>query len=191
MMGQAGNFSTLGRGVRAAWKPTIAVCLFLYAFALHYVVLGIPGIPYIGGFGEHYFWREATREVEQIVEEVQHQTGQKPLVVGMSRWSVASALSFYNMAEKPIGELMDIRSRNMFSESGAMYDFWYPSEPPTNRPIILVGMTSRQLAGDVAGNDYISSKLVQPGPIQERTIVQEDKPLRKIYYRVAQGYLGK
>ena len=27
----------------AAWKPTIAICLFLYGFALHYLVLGIPG----------------------------------------------------------------------------------------------------------------------------------------------------
>ena len=86
---------------------------------------------------------------------------------------------------------MDIRSRNMFSESGAMYDFWYPSEPPTTRPIILVGMRPGQLEGDVAGNDYITPKLVQPGPIQERTIVRKDKLLRKVYYRIAQGYLGK
>jgi dolichol-phosphate mannosyltransferase len=190
MMGHAGDFATLIRRVSAAWKPTIAVCLVLYAFVLHYVVLGIPGIPYVG-FGEHYFWREATREIEGIKEEVQRQTGQKPIVVGMSRWSVASALSFYNTEEKPAGEWMDIRSRNMFSESGAMYDFWYPSEPPTTRPIILVGMRPGQLEGDVAGNDYITPKLVQPGPIQERTIVRKDKLLRKVYYRIARGYLGK
>jgi len=190
IMGHAGDFGILIRRVSEAWKPTIAVCLVLYAFALHYVVLGIPGIPYVG-FGEHYFWREATREIEGIKEEVQRQTGQKPIVVGMSRWSVASALSFYNTEEKPAGEWMDIRSRNMFSESGAMYDFWYPSEPPTTRPIILVGMRPGQLEGDVAGNDYITPKLVQPGPIQERTIVRKDKLLRKVYYRIARGYLGK
>ena len=33
--------------------------------------------------------------------------------------------------------------------------------------------------------------LVQPGPILERTILREDKPLRKIYYRIAQGTWGK
>src|SRR6185437_8519817 len=73
IMGHAGDFGILIRRVSEAWKPTIAVCLVLYAFALHYVVLGIPGIPYVG-FGEHYFWREATREIERIKEEVQRQT---------------------------------------------------------------------------------------------------------------------
>ncbi|MEO8767381.1 MAG: glycosyltransferase family 39 protein, partial [Nitrosospira sp.] len=185
MMGQAADFSTLGRRVRAAWKPAVAVCLFLYAFVLHYVVLGIPGIPY-AGFGEHYFWREAAREVERITETVQHQTGQKPIVVGMSRWSVASSLSFYDKSEEP----MEIRSRNLFGDEAAMYDFWYPSEPPSRRPIILVGMKPKELERNRQGNE-ISAKLIRPGPVQERTIVREGKHLRKIYYRVAQGYLGK
>ena len=43
MMGQTGNRASLANRVRAAWKPTIGVCLFLYALALHYVVLAYPG----------------------------------------------------------------------------------------------------------------------------------------------------
>ena len=39
-------------------------------------------------FPEHYFWREATQGVEQIVDEVRQQTGQEPIVVGMSKWSM-------------------------------------------------------------------------------------------------------
>ena len=50
--------------------------MLLYALALHYVVLGIPGIPYVG-FSEHYFWRETTREVERLAAEVEQQTGKK------------------------------------------------------------------------------------------------------------------
>ncbi|SDQ63510.1 dolichol-phosphate mannosyltransferase [Nitrosospira multiformis] len=187
MMGQGTELRTIASRVRAAWKPTIAVFLFLYAFALHYVVLGIPGIPYVG-FGEHYFWREATHEVEQIVETVQRQTGQKPIVVGMSRWSVATSLAFYNRSEN--GEPMDIRSRNLFGDKAAMYDFWYPPDPPTNRPIILVGMIPKELEHNRQGHE-ISPMLVQPGPVLERTILRENKPLRKIYYRIAQGYLGQ
>jgi len=147
-------------------------------------VLGIPGIPYTG-FTQHYFWREATREVEQIAEDVQHKTGQKPLVVGMSRWSIASSLSFYNRS----GEPMEVRSRNLFGDEAAMHSFWYPSESPTSRPIILVGMIPKELERNRQGQE-ISPMLVQPSPIQERIILQEGKPLRKIYYRVAHGYLG-
>lgn len=186
IMGRGGELRTIASRVRAAWRPTIAVFLFLYAFALHYVVLGIPGIPYVG-FSQHYFWREATHEVEQIVETVQNQTGQKPIVVGMSRWSVATSLAFYNKSEN--GEPMDIRSRNLFGDEAAMYDFWYPSEPPTSRPIILVGMKPKELERNRQGHE-IGPMLVQPGPIQERVIMREGKLLRKIYYRIAQGYLG-
>ncbi|KIO49203.1 glycosyltransferase family 39 protein [Nitrosospira sp. NpAV] len=187
MMGQGAALRTTARRVLAAWRPTIAVFLFLYAFALHYVVLGIPGIPYVG-FSEHYFWREATHEVEQIVGAVQQQTGQKPIVVGMSRWSVATSLAFYNKSEN--GEPMDIRSRNLFGDKAAMYDFWYPPDPPTDRPIILVGMVPKELERNRQGHE-ISPMLVQPGPILERMIFREGKPLRKIYYRLAQGYLGQ
>ncbi|SEL35569.1 glycosyltransferase family 39 protein [Nitrosovibrio tenuis] len=188
LMGQTDDLRAVAVRLRSAWKPTIAICLFLYAFALHYLVLGIPGIPYRGiyeGFPEHYFWREATQGIEEVVEEVRQQTGQEPIVVGMSKWSVASVLTFYNR-----GKPMEIRSRNMFGDSGAMYDFWYPSEPPTARPIILVGMWPHNLERTRQDRD-IGKMLVDPGPVQDREIVQDGKSLRQVYYRVAYGYLGE
>jgi dolichol-phosphate mannosyltransferase len=184
MMGAAEAPRGITRCLQVAWKPTIAVSLFAYALALHYVVLGIPGIPYPVFMKQHYFWREATAEVEKIVEEVQYDSGQKPLVVGMSKWPIASSLTFYDR-----NETMDIRSRNMFGDSGAMYQFWYPSEPPATRPIILVAVEKKHLECDRWGND-ITRMLDQPGPIQSQLILREDKPLRWVYYRVAQGYLG-
>ena len=183
MMGSAGNWRDVTNRVVAAWKPTIAICLFLFAVALHYVVLGIPGVPY-KGFAEHYFWREATVEVEQLADEIQRQTGQKPIVVGMSKWSVSAALSFYGNKSDP----MDIRARNMFHQSAAMYDFWYPSEPATTRPILLVGMKPHQLEHDIDGVDNITPSLVRPGPTQKLIVYRNDRPLRLIYYRVAHGY---
>lgn len=183
MMGQTDHSGSITSRLQAAWKPTIAISMIAYAFVLHYVVLGFPGIPY-PDFMKRYFWRETTIEIEKVVENVQQQTGQKPLVVGMSKWPIASSLSFYNRKEP-----MDIRSRNMFGDSGAMYQFWYPSEPPTTRPIILVGIEKNHLERGRWGND-ITHMLDQPGPIQSRLIMREDKPLRWVYYRVAQGYLG-
>lgn len=102
----------------------------------------------------------------------------------MSKWPIASSLSFYNRKEP-----MDIRSRNIFGDSGAMYQFWYPPDPPTARSIILVGIEKSHLERGRWGND-ITHMLEQPGPIQSRLIIREDKPLRWVYYRVDQGYLG-
>ena len=184
MMGQSFTPRSLANRIQAAWKPTIAISIVIYTLVLHYVVLGIPGISY-PAFMSRYFWREATSEIEKIAGGIHQETGQKPLVVGMSKWSVASALSFYNQH----GEPMDIRSRNMFGDSGAMYEVWHPSEAPTTRPIILVGMELRHLEHDRDGND-ITRLLDQPGPIHSLMVMREGKPLRMVYYRIAKGYLG-
>jgi dolichol-phosphate mannosyltransferase len=184
MLGQANDSRPIAARLRSIWKPTITLCVFLYAFGLHYVVLGIPGIPY-KGFNDHYYWREATREVERIAAKVEHETGQKPIVVGMTKWSVASALSFYEQK----GEPMDIRSRNFFGPSGAMFDFWQPAEPPTDRPIILVSMKTHLLEHNGEGAS-LEPMLGQLGPIERQEIMRDGKPLREIYYRIARGYTG-
>ncbi len=184
MMGQVGDQRAIASRLRAMWKPTIIVTMFFYAFVLHYAVLGVPGVPY-PNFTKHYFWREATNEIEQIAQDVRRQTGQEPIIVGMSRWSVASALSFYNHG----GNRMEIHSRNVFGDKSAMYDFWSPPPPPTTRPIILVGMEYKHLERNRAGKD-LDPMLYQPGPIQYREIMRDNKPLRRVYYRIAQGYLG-
>ena len=184
MISQAGSLHGISRRLYAAWRPTIVVCVFVYAFVLHYVVLGIPGIPY-KHFTEHYFWRETTAKVEQIVEKIQHQSGSEPIVVGMSKWSIASALSFYNSENKK----MDIRSRNMFGDNGAMYDFWFPSQPPTTRPILLVGMKRRQVEHDRKGNTF-DQMLQQLGPVQQQVIMRYGIPVRRVYFRIARGFPG-
>ena len=187
MMGKTDNLQNIARRLQSLWKPTILITVFCYAFVLHYVVLGIPGIPYPPAVMKHYFWREATIEIEQIANDVRQQTGQDPIVVGMSKWSVASSLLFYNQSKNS----MDIRSRNMFGDSGAMFQFWSPSQPqlPSTRPIIMVSMKRNRLEHDRLGND-LSQIFDQPGPILYRSVERNNKKLREVYYRVAQGYLG-
>ncbi|MBA2483514.1 MAG: glycosyltransferase family 39 protein [Nitrosomonas sp.] len=183
MISRSGNLHGIASRLNAVWRPTIVACVFAYAFVLHYVVLGIPGIPY-KYFAEHYFWRETTAEVEQIAEKIQQESGSEPIVVGMSKWSIASALSFYNSDKK-----MDIRSRNMFGDNGAMYDFWFPSHPPTTRPILLVGMKRGQVEQDRKGNRF-DQMLQQLGPVQQHVIMRYGKPVRRVYFRIAKGFPG-
>ncbi len=187
MIGNTNNLQGIASRLQAAWKPTIAASIFFYAFILHYVVLGIPGVPYPQPLMKHYFWQETTEEVEKLAEKVRIQSGQNPTVVGMSKWSVASALLYYKQNDSNI----DIRSRNMFGfASGAMYDFWSPpSKLPLNKPIIMVSMKRSKLEHDLLGNDF-GQMLDRPGPILFKPIMRDKKQLRGIYYRIAQGYLG-
>ncbi len=178
------QLNPLFKRIQSAWRLTIIACIFGYAFVLHYVVLGIPGIPY-HLFTEHYFWRETAAEIEQIAAEVRNQTDKEPIIVGMSKWSVASALYFYTHGDTKL----DIRSRNMFGGSGAMYEFWFSSQNPTDRPIIQVGMKRRHLESVWTDND-VEEMLDQPGAIEYRVIERHGVPVRRVYYRVSQGFKG-
>ncbi len=184
MIGQTEGTDKFIQWLQRAWQPTIAACLLAYAFTLHYVVLGIPGVPY-SWFTEHYFWRETTREVELIADEVRQQAGLEPIIVGMSKWSVASSLYFYNHAHRNL----DIRSRDLFGDNGAMYNFWFPAQPPTNRPIVQIGMKPRHIE-QIRPGDNLEQMLVQPGEIHYRVIQNDRKQLKRIYYRIARGFKG-
>ena len=181
---QAGQLGALAKRMQTAWRLTIVSCTLTYAFVLHYVVLGIPGVPY-SWFTEHYFWREAASEITRIAERVKYQTGQEPIIVGMSKWSVASALYFYTWGN----EKLDIRSRNMFGDSAAMYEFWTPSQIPTSRPIIQIAMNPYHLEKTQSGID-IKAMLDHPGPIEQHMIEHYGMPARHIFYRISSGFLG-
>ena len=187
MIGQIGDHRNVVRRLRAAWRPIIIVTMSFYAFALHYAVLGVPGAPY-PSFTKHYFWREATSEIEQIAKNVRENTGQEPIIVGMSRWSIASSLSFYNRNENR----MDIYSQNLFvglyGANPSMHDLWYPPPIPSTRPVILVGMDNESL--ECAREKDLDPMLYHPGAIEYFEIMRDGKPLRRVYYRIAEGYLG-
>lgn len=185
MIGQSDALRKIPGRLRAAWRPTIIASLLTYAVVLHYVTLGIPGLPY-QFLSEHYFWKETTAEVEKLAEEIRLTTGETPIVVGMSKWSIASALAFYDQNNS----LLDIRSRNMFGEPAAMYSFWYPSEPPTTRPILLVGMKQQALEPDSAEGN-IEEMLIELKDTNFRPVYRQDGVLlRTLYYRIAEGYRG-
>jgi len=188
MIIQFDDHNALFQRMRTAWRATIIIGVFSYALLLHYIVLGIPGVPY-QLFTEHYFWRETADEINKIVDQVRKDTGEEPIVIGMSKWSVASSLYFYTHHQnKPL----DIRSRNIFGDSAAMYDFWYPSQQPSDRPIIQVGMARQHLEKTRKGIKGIDTEklLIHPGNIEYKIIERYDVPVRKLYYRISEGFKG-
>lgn len=180
------NFSnTTTKRLQQYWKGTVILLISFYALTLHHLSIGIPGILH-PIYSEHYFWREAALEIENISQKIQNLTGKSPIVVGMSKWSVASALTFYNQGNPS----MDIRSQNMFGESAVMYDYWHPDySQPVDRPIIQVGMKSAHLEHNKSGK-YYKEMLIQPDSIEKLEIRRNGIPVRDVYYRVSQGFVG-
>lgn len=186
MMGQTGQVSITMRRLQNAWKPTITIALLLYAAVLHYAVLGLPWVPYPSFVMNNYFWREASNEIEKIEADLRQSTGKEPIVVGMNKFSAASALAFYDRD----GGAMQVRSRNMFGKGAVMYEFWYPSQRSTSQPIILVGTKQQELEHDSEGKP-LERWLYQLGPIRSHTVFRENVPLRHVYYRIARGYVER
>jgi dolichol-phosphate mannosyltransferase len=186
MMGQVGDGRAIAMRLQAAWKPTIVVTMLLFAGLLHYLVLTLPGLPYNNFAAENYFWREASAVLERVEGDLRQSTRQEPLVVGMSRFSVASSLAFYDRARG----ITNIRSQNMLGKKAVMFDVWYPSQAPTTRPIILVAAHRRELDERHWNGVALDQMLDHLGPIQSQEILRDGKLLRHVYYRIAQGYTG-
>ena len=172
--------------LQKAWKHTIAVMLLLYGVVLHYVVLGLPWMPYPDFVTDNYFWREASEEIEKVEAGLRLSSGKEPIIVGMNKFSAASELAFYDR-EHQSG---NIRSRNLFGENAVMYDLWFPSQAPVSQPVILVGTRPQELERDMGGRP-LDQWLYQLGPVQSRVIRRDGKIVRRVYYRIANGYLGK
>ena len=85
---------------RRPWKMTVIVLALLYGALLHYMAIGLPGVPYPVnrvGFG----WREISAQIEQLVNDIEANTGERPFVVGMDKDHINSWLAFYRGRTNP------------------------------------------------------------------------------------------
>lgn len=134
--------------------------------------------PYATVLAENYFWRDASKLVEQVEDDVRKSTGQEPITIGMDKFSVASSLAFYDRD----GGSANIRSQNLFGDEGVMYGLWFPSQLAISQPIILVGRNPYDLEHDRSGI-ALDKIFKQLGPIQHKEITRDGKLFRHVYYR--------
>ena len=158
---------------------TAALLCLLYGAILHYAALGLPFDTPIR-FSEHYFWKQATLQVHQLEKEVQENTGQTPVIVGLSKWSVASALRFYD----PDKVVENIVSRNAVHRPASMYDQWTRPEQWAGRPVIFIALNPNDLTSD----EVLQHTEGLSAP-QSEIIYLNNKKLRYLHYRIAERYL--
>lgn len=169
----------LGGFVGRAWRPTLYLLGAIYATTAVYIVFGLPGVPYPSRNVDYLAWREAAAAVHQLEQQVERDTGQRPLVAGMSKWSIAAGLAFYDTD----GRRDNITSRNIVGRSGAMFEYWFDDHSDGRRPVLLVDFERKDLE-----DPSVEAAMVEVGPIQEQIIHWRGQVIRHLYYRVATGY---
>lgn len=170
---------------RRAWAPTLVTTLLLFGALLHYVTIGLPGIPHSARGSLPIAWEELGREVEAIEDALEEspteESDQEILVVGMDRYFLASVLAFYR---RDGGEgSAHTASRHLFGRDGLMYAGWFPAEQQRGRDLLLVSLDRGHLA-----DERLTAWVEHLGPIQTRVIEKHGRPVLRVHFRVAESY---
>ncbi len=185
-----------GSGRLRAWahhpmQATVFILLLIYGAALHYLVLGFPGIPYpINTFG--LGWPDLAARIEKVADRVESETGQRPLVVGMDTDRTNSWLAFYRSMAMPspsgknVGAgALDTAGRHLFGKESHMYWFWFPPDQQVGKPMLLVGYKPDQVQDDIV-RGYVD----RAEPIEEIYAHKNGSVTGHYFYRVVYGYHG-
>lgn len=172
-----------------AWLKTAIICLLFYGAAFHYLGPGLPGMRYPSNV--HLIgWQDFGREIETIVTQLERETGEQILVVGLDRNRIASGLAFYrsygrtstdqNLIRDPAS---DTASEHLFSAVGLMYEMWFPVGQQTGKTMLLVAENASALE-----RETIRSRVSELGAIHSIAIHKNGRPAGQYFYRLVRGY---
>lgn len=185
MVALPGSGSRLARLVRRAWVPTLVVLVTAYGALLHYLALGLPGVGYLS---ETQLipvgWRELATQLDDLEEQLAHETGEEPVVIGMDKYFTASQLTFYD--DDPADRTSENTGPHLFGAKALMYEVWFPPATFEGRPAILVSFDEHSLR-----NKKIPRHLDHLGPNRRGVIRRDGKFVREYFYRVGHEYRSK
>ena len=158
-----------------------AILGLIYGAILHYAALGLP-ININTQVTNHYFWQQTAYELDVLEKQLENETGQKPLIVGLSKWSIASSLRFYDVDK----QVDNILSRNAVGRTASMYEQWTIPHEWHGHPVIFIAFNEIDLNAPALVN--YSDKL---RPIDSLNITLNNNKLRELNYRIADQYHTK
>ena len=74
-------------------------------------------------------------------------------------------------------------SRNVFGESGLMYERWFSPAAVGDRTILLVAWDPHDLSDELT-RDYVAYL----GPLQQGVVTHDGRVIRRYYVRLARGW---
>ena len=175
--------------MRRLWPATVLGVMLLTVAGLHYFSLGLPGVANVRGpfmMG----WRELAAAVDRVVGRVEQQTGARPVVIGMDRYQIASALTFYRRdteagAGRPgkAGAGGATLAWHVFGWKGLMYALWFPPASLEGRDMLLVARDREAMR-----NAYFERYVTKVHNVRDIPVQKNGTPLTVYHYRLVRGY---
>jgi len=170
------------RRLTALWRPLLPLSLAAAGLGLHYVSLGLPGVPWQPNRLGYMGWPELAAEVHEIESEIEAETGQRPIVAGMAKWGIAAALTFHDVD----GRVDNITARNLVGMSGSQWERWFdPGIDPT-RPVLLVSHEPKLI-----GEAWLETALIGLGPLRTVSVERNGLPIQTLHFRIGDGFRPK
>lgn len=167
------------RALHAAWPPVLLASLILVGAGMHYVALGLPGVPWREHRLGYLGWPEIAAEVDALEQELESRTGQRPIVAGLAKWGIAAALSFHDVD----GRRDNITARNLIGMGGSQWERWFDRDTDPSRPVLLISHETK-----VITKPWLEDALIDLGPLQSRSVERNGKTIQQMYWRVAGGF---
>jgi dolichol-phosphate mannosyltransferase len=177
------------RWTRRLWPATVVIMLFLSGLCLHYYSLGLPGIPtlnrpFLTG------WDDVARTVDGMVAVIQKKSGQRPIVVGMDKYQIASGLAFYRYRDvfsggdkTPDWVIGETSSGHLFGRNGLMYAYWFPPAALDGKDLLLIA-SSR----DMVDAGFLRGHVEGMSEIRELDITKNGSIIDHCFIRLVHGY---
>lgn len=177
--------------IQCVWPATIVFLMLFYGIILHYVTLGLPGVPYPEN-APLVGWRQTmAKQIESIETELELRTGLEPFVVGMDKYKIASELSFYRSEDKEDSieyseneGVLFTTGRHLFGNNSLMYAYWVPKHEIGKNPLIIISNERSDLE-KLSENPQLD----KIGQIHCNIITKDAAIIGRYYYCIAEKYI--
>jgi dolichol-phosphate mannosyltransferase len=160
LIGYIGRLPSLHDRQRCAglWRGVFTGCVAANAGLMIFLLVLQPRLGWIPAFGP---WHELAEIVEFHEDQVEHQTGREPLIIGEGKYRLASVLAFYRKnLEIDDDSARGTTSRWILQGEGLGFPYWFTSSEWSNSDCIYVADSAREDMVRQLGPYFESVKVV-------------------------------
>ena len=171
--------------VHELWRFTIPFLVLVFAVGSHYLTLGLPGLPHPPGpvlIG----WDQLAAEIEMLADEMERQSGSRPIVVGMDHYQIISGLAFYRTKNAQGGKgpepgvtVGQSVGWHLFGFNSRMYRSWF--DIGDWQPVDVIAVASKKSRLE---QKSFKTEVVFDSEIMVLPAVKDGQEVRRFYYRL-------